>query len=190
MTVPTTRRWGPDRERPDIRLLHQPAMAGGLGTLLDATRALSERLGVPVQAVRADRVLGRDHLVMAATHAARALESSRARADDPAVEFLLYAAAHRQIRHGFRIMGVPREGADAYVVVLGPVDPDGLPAVARDAGFDAAAIDLDGPRDPVPARPEALAFWADHLGVPAEAPAKVVEDALFAAMAGLAVARA
>lgn len=70
----------------------------------------------PLQVVRADRVMGTDHVRTAALHARRALAEERNQADSLDVEFLRYLAGKRQIKHALELMGLPAV-ADAAVVV-------------------------------------------------------------------------
>lgn len=60
----------------------------------------------PVLLLRADRVYGRDHLVLAARLAAKALDEGRARATDVATETALYAAGERQIGKALAFAGL------------------------------------------------------------------------------------
>lgn len=80
----------------------------------------------PVQALRADRVVGWDHLRSAAWHAARAQSEGRAQAERPEVEFLRYAAGERQIQRALDKMGVAADGQDVVLAALGPRRTDAL----------------------------------------------------------------
>lgn len=73
----------------------------------------------PLQVVRADRVVGMQHLLAAARMARRAAQEGRAGADRPEVEFTRYLAARRTIRDAIDHMGVPDEAPAAIVVAMG-----------------------------------------------------------------------
>lgn len=73
----------------------------------------------PVQVVRADRVLGLDHLRTAALHARRAFDEGRNKADALSVEFARYLAGKRTIREALEHVGVPDRCDAAVVVGLG-----------------------------------------------------------------------
>jgi KEOPS complex subunit Cgi121 len=79
-------------------------------------RALLATVPRGVQLVRADRVYGRDHLLLAADLAARAHAQGRARASDVATETLLYAAGERQIGKALALLGL-QPGVRAVAVV-------------------------------------------------------------------------
>ena len=70
----------------------------------------------PLQVVRADRVVGADHVRSAALHAHRAFAEGRAQADTLEVEFLRYLAGERQIRKALDKMGLP-DGAEAGIAI-------------------------------------------------------------------------
>jgi KEOPS complex subunit Cgi121 len=80
----------------------------------------------PLQVVRADRVVGPDHVRSAALHAHRAFKQGRAQADTLEVEFLRYLAGERQIRKALDKMGLP-DGCDAGIAIaLGEKRGDAL----------------------------------------------------------------
>jgi tRNA threonylcarbamoyladenosine modification (KEOPS) complex Cgi121 subunit len=107
----------------------QLAFAGVLGPLvLDdvleyARRA--NRIG-SLQVMRADRVVGAEHLLAAWQHARRAMEEGRAQAERPEVEFLRHLAGERQIQRALEKMGITDGAASAVVVGLGPKRLDAL----------------------------------------------------------------
>ncbi len=106
-------------DRPDVEMactgVHGPLRLDDV--LFTAKKA--NRLA-PLQVLRADRVVGIEHLVTASRLAHRALEDGRAVADRPEVEFTRYAAARRTIRDAIEHIGIP-DGAEAGIVVaLGP----------------------------------------------------------------------
>lgn len=171
--------WGPRPASPPTLLVPRPP--DSVRGVVAAVRTVSERLGVPLQALRADRVLSPHHLLMAATHAGRARTADRARANDPAVEFLLYAACDRQIQGALSHLGVPPGGDVAAILVpLGDTTAEALDDAVRAAGLE--------PTDWRP-DPTALAWWRTRLGLSPDATLHDTEDALFGAMAALAVAK-
>ncbi|MCA1810762.1 MAG: hypothetical protein LC623_01980 [Halobacteriales archaeon] len=80
----------------------------------------------PLQVVRADRVVGADHVRSAALHAHRAFAEGRAQADALEVEFLRYLAGERQIRRALDKMGLPEGAAAGVVVGLGEKRADAV----------------------------------------------------------------
>jgi len=153
---------------------------------------LSARLGVPVQAVRADRLTGPLHVLMAARHAARAARADRSRADDPAVAWLLFAAAARQIQRAVADLGVPAGPTSVAFVVLGDVVAEvasgALQATYPQAHVRGTWSSSDGVGSSAwPQVSEALAWWRARLGGDDE---RTVRDRVCAAMAVRQVERA
>lgn len=110
---------------PDI-----PAVAAGLqgpfrldDVLLWASKA--NRIA-PTQVVRADLVVGPDHVAHAARLAARAQLEGRAQAGKPEVEFTRYLAGERQIRTALAKVGVRDGERDVAVIALGPKAEDAV----------------------------------------------------------------
>ena len=80
----------------------------------------------PLQVVRADRVVGPQHLAHAAALALRAQAEGRAQAAKPEVEFVRYLAGERQIRSALEKVGV-RDGEEAVVLMaFGPKCQDAI----------------------------------------------------------------
>lgn len=80
----------------------------------------------PLQAVRADLVVGVDHVRSAAMHAQRAQRQGRMHANSVEVEFVRYLAGERQIRAALDKVGLPDGAASAAVVAFGPKRTDAL----------------------------------------------------------------
>jgi KEOPS complex subunit Cgi121 len=78
----------------------------------------------PVQVLRADRIVGVDHLRSAAAHAHRAFAEGRNQADRLEVEFTRYAAGERQIRLALEKLGIEDPEDAAILVALGPKAKD------------------------------------------------------------------
>lgn len=91
----------------------------------------------PLQVVRADRVVGPDHVRSAATHAVRAMAEGRAHAKSLEVEFVRYLAGERQVRAALAKVGLPDEGArEAVAVAFGPRRKDALLHFADSLGLE------------------------------------------------------
>lgn len=71
----------------------------------------------PIQIVRADRVVGPDHVHSAALHARRAMLEGRNHAKTLEVEFVRYLAGERQVKAALAKVGIPDGGAAVGVVV-------------------------------------------------------------------------
>jgi tRNA threonylcarbamoyladenosine modification (KEOPS) complex Cgi121 subunit len=90
----------------------------------------------PLQVVRADRVVGADHVRQAARCARRAMAEGRAQANSLETEFLRYLAGERQVKTALAKMGLP-EVADAAVAVgFGPHRADALTHLAEALGAE------------------------------------------------------
>jgi tRNA threonylcarbamoyladenosine modification (KEOPS) complex Cgi121 subunit len=111
---------------PDVEL----TIAGVLGPLkledLLLGAAKANRVA-PLQVLRADRVVGADHLRSAAWHTKRAFDEGRNHADKMEVEFTRYAAGERQIRRAIEKMGVPDGHGAAVVCGFGTKRKDAVP---------------------------------------------------------------
>lgn len=90
----------------------------------------------PLQVVRADRVVGLDHLRAAAHHARRAFDEGRNRADSLSVEFVRYLAGRRTIREALEHVGVPERCDTAVVVAMGEHAADAVRYFADMLGLD------------------------------------------------------
>lgn len=91
----------------------------------------------PLQVVRADRVVGPEHVRQAARHARRAIAEGRGQANSLETEFLRYLAGERQVKSALAKMGLPdvcTQGAVA--VAFGPKRRDALQHFAHAAAAD------------------------------------------------------
>lgn len=159
---------------------------GEIRDFIEKVVKVRKELGFPVQALRADRVVSEVHVRMAVEHARRSTAGGTARADDPAVEFLLYAAADRQIHRAVDALGVrPDATQDVVFVALGATPEERLGAALETAGLAAY-----GPFVREMPKADTTAWWAARLGLPAGAGPRMVEDRLLAVMALLALDRA
>lgn len=105
------------------------AVAGVVGPLrLEDVLYVAQKSNriAPLQAVRADLVVGLDHVRMAASHAARAQREGRMQAKTLEVEFVRYMSGERQIRAALEKMGLPDPAPEAAIVALGPKRKDAL----------------------------------------------------------------
>ncbi len=91
----------------------------------------------PLQVVRADRVLGPDHVRSAALHATRSMAEGRAHAKSLEVEFVRYLAGERQVKAALAKVGLPDEGArEAVAVAFGAHRLDALRHFADALGLE------------------------------------------------------
>lgn len=111
--------------------MSEPQIRGYHADINDV-KALVARLPARLQLLRADRVFGRDHLVLAAQLAEAALAQGRARSNDLATETLLYAAGERQIARALSFLGL-HEGARSVAAVAW--DNGAIDALAQREGW-------------------------------------------------------
>ncbi len=112
-----------------------------------------------LQFLRADRVYGRDHLVVAARAALRAFERGRAKGGSLPVEAVRYAAGERQIGKALSLLGLqPGESREIAALGFGDDASKAMEEVAARFGW----VRDDGV---VRARDDAL----DTLGIPLRA---------------------
>jgi tRNA threonylcarbamoyladenosine modification (KEOPS) complex Cgi121 subunit len=90
----------------------------------------------PIQVVRADRVVGAEHVRQAARLARRALAEGRAQANSLETEFLRYLAGERQVRSALAKMGLPEVADAAVAVAFGPKRHDALVHFAEALGAE------------------------------------------------------
>jgi tRNA threonylcarbamoyladenosine modification (KEOPS) complex Cgi121 subunit len=95
----------------------------------------SQRIA-PLQVVRADRVVGADHVRQAARCARRAIAEGRAQANSLETEFLRYLAGERQVKSALAKMGLPELGDSAVAVAFGPKRQDALQHFAEALGAE------------------------------------------------------
>ena len=96
----------------------------------------------PVQLLRADRIMGRDHLRSAVEKADRAFEQGRNVATTWPLEVLRYAAGERQIGRALAFLGLAAGPAAVAVVLRG--DPAEWHSLARALGWERDDAVLDG----------------------------------------------
>lgn len=88
-----------------------------------------------IQILRADRIVGKEHLVFAARNAMKAFHQQYNRSRSLAVEFLVYVSCQRQISRAIEMLGVTQRTREVVVVALtrNPVIHARLAKVAREA---------------------------------------------------------
>lgn len=124
-----------------MRHVSAPEIRGYRGEVRDHAAFIARVRGQPFQLLRADRVFGRDHLVHAATLAARAVSEKRSRSADLATETLLYAAGERQVHKALATLGIA-PGTRAFAAVAW--DAGALDGFARELGWTRDDAVLDG----------------------------------------------
>lgn len=95
-------------------------IVGATGTIIDVDSFLdrmNELTDERVLVLNADIVCGRDHLLSAVSHAARAFERGRNVSSTLAMETLLYASGERQIQRATKKTGIS-EGEARLVLVF------------------------------------------------------------------------
>jgi tRNA threonylcarbamoyladenosine modification (KEOPS) complex Cgi121 subunit len=95
----------------------------------------SQRIA-PLQVVRADRVVGPEHVRQAARCARRAIAEGRSQANSLETEFLRYLAAERQVKTALAKMGLPEVSPSAVVVAFGPKRRDAITHFAEALGAE------------------------------------------------------
>lgn len=91
----------------------------------------------PLQVIRADRVLGGEHVRSAAFHAARAIREERNHAKSLEVEFVRYLAGERQVKSALEKVGIPADGTqEGVLVAFGRHRKDALIHFADTLGLD------------------------------------------------------
>lgn len=89
-----------------------------------------------LQVVRADRVVGADHVRQAARCARRAIAEGRSQANSLETEFLRYLAGERQVKSALLKMGLPDVSDGVVAVAFGPKRVDALLHLAHAVGAD------------------------------------------------------
>jgi len=107
----------------------------------EMVRLFSEE-GRDVQPVRADRVLGRDHVLCAYYHARRAVMRGRSASKRVLTEMLLYLACERQIKNAIDAM--KPDSGEVVAIVFPAADEETAAAIGRRLGMksDGSVIDM------------------------------------------------
>jgi KEOPS complex subunit Cgi121 len=85
---------------------------------------LAEKYNITIQALDANVVYGKDHLVSAVQHAKRAFEQGRNATNSLAMEILLYASGERQIQKSIQKVGVKAGRGNIAFVFDGNISND------------------------------------------------------------------
>ena len=84
---------------------------------MEKIQEISETFQITIQAFNADFICGKNHIYSAAVHAMRAEKQQSKTTHSLAMEFLLYAAGERQIKHALKKIGIT-QGKNNVVIVL------------------------------------------------------------------------
>lgn len=104
--------------------------------LLGRLRQFEEDHACRIQPLRADRVHGPDHLLLAAHLAQCAVLGQRARSADLPTETLLYAAGERQVGKAIAFLGLQAGTAAVAALAWGEAPEAALEAWARAEGWE------------------------------------------------------
>jgi len=94
-----------------------------VGAFLHIIGSIASKYGITVQAIDAERIAGREHILTAAEKAIRAMERSCNVSGDPGMEILLHASGNRQIKKALS-MGVRNGRNNIILVAVGENIPD------------------------------------------------------------------
>lgn len=85
---------------------------------------LSKEYKVVIQAVDADIVYGKNHLISASEHAVRAFKQKKNSTNSPAMEILLYASGERQIQRAILKIGIKKGKINIALVFVDGVQKE------------------------------------------------------------------
>ncbi|MDO5861926.1 MAG: KEOPS complex subunit Cgi121 [Thermoplasmata archaeon] len=128
-------------------------MKGGAG--FDDIVAHFQSLGGDCVLMDPDMVVGKDHILSAATHGERSMAEGTNRSNSLLTEIILYAAWERQIGKALARMR-PKEGRTEYAALLVDVDDPELEAIGMERD--------DSLLDPTPEKAAALGLSDPFLG--------------------------
>jgi len=92
---------------------------------------LAEKYNITIQALNADVVYGKDHLVSALQHAKRAFEEGRNATNSLAMEILLYASGERQIQKSIQKVGVKSGNGNIAIIFDGKISNDHVGTILK-----------------------------------------------------------
>jgi KEOPS complex subunit Cgi121 len=90
--------------------------------LLNLIQQISKDENVFIQVFNASLIYGKDHIVSAYEHAARAFSQKRAISESMAMEILLYASGEYQIKNALIKLGLNEETKDIALIVCSEND--------------------------------------------------------------------
>ena len=85
---------------------------------LKKINTLSKTYHIIIQALNADFVYNKDHLVSAVEHALRSFQSSMNSLNSLALEILLYASGERQIQKAIKKIGIQKDNQNIAVIIV------------------------------------------------------------------------
>jgi KEOPS complex subunit Cgi121 len=86
---------------------------------------LSKKYEIIIQAIDADIVYGKNHLISASKHAIRAFNQSRNSTNSFEMEILLYASGERQIKRAIQKVGIKKGKVNIALVFVDKVQGNG-----------------------------------------------------------------
>ena len=142
--------------RPQPHILIEPIMKIHLtagtceipdtGVFLSTIGSIASKYGITVQAIDADLIAGREHVIAAVEKAIRAMERSENISGDPGLEILLRASGNRQIKKALS-MGVRNGRNNVILVAVGKSIPAAVAGELENLvdSSDATDVTLYGP---------------------------------------------
>lgn len=100
-----------------IEIMGAEGKIENVNDFMNSLDEFSRKHSVVIQALDAELVCSKDHIVSAVEHAIRAFREGRNKADDLSIEVLLYASGERQIKEAIKKMGV-KEGKSRIALVV------------------------------------------------------------------------
>lgn len=107
--------------------------------VVDILSEIDSEFGTVSQIFDAEKIAGRDHLLLAARLAFDAMERDRSFADDSSIELTCWAAGMRQINKSLEKVGV-KEGENGVVLFVSGEDEESVEQ-AREACLERLGID-------------------------------------------------
>ncbi|HIH44041.1 MAG TPA: hypothetical protein HA257_02855 [Candidatus Methanoperedenaceae archaeon] len=101
-----------------IQIISGLCSISDIESFISGLKDISAKYNVVIQAFDADKIAGEEHLRFAAEKASQAVESSKAIADELALEIMLYASGSRQIGKAIK-MGIHRGENNIAIVIVG-----------------------------------------------------------------------
>ena len=86
---------------------------------------LSKKYEIIIQAIDADIVYGKNHLISASKHAVRAFDQRRNSTNSFAMEILLYASGERQIQRAIQKVGIKKGKVNIALVFVDKTQENG-----------------------------------------------------------------
>jgi len=125
----------------EIRLIFGRPKIKDRMELISTLRVIADDYGCIIQALDADKIVSRKHLLFASEKALKAFDEKRNIAKDPGVEILRYASGERQIERAMSI-GIS-SSTERMVLVLSPGPSNALDRLS-DSSVLSSIIEEDG----------------------------------------------